>query len=138
MLHLLYLGSPYQEAIASLTSSLISGLKEFTTVVESPTRPWSSRSCFEATPSIQVFTTRAVLYYFTVHNPNGAVLLHYSQPEQCCTTSLFTTRAVLYYFTIHNPSGAVLLHYSQPELCVLLHYSQPERWCTTSLFTTLC
>ena len=29
-------------------------LKEFTKVVESPTRPWSSLSCFEATPSIQV------------------------------------------------------------------------------------
>ena len=46
--------SPHQEAIASSTSSLIWGLKEFTTVVESPTRPWNSLSCFEATPSIQV------------------------------------------------------------------------------------
>ena len=46
--------SPHQKAIASSTSSLIWGLKEFTTMVESPTRPWSSLSCFEATPSIQV------------------------------------------------------------------------------------
>ena len=29
-------------------------VKEFTTMVESPTRPGSSLSCFEATPSIQV------------------------------------------------------------------------------------
>ena len=41
------------EAIASSTSSLIWGLKEFTTVVESLTRPWS---CFEATPGVQVST----------------------------------------------------------------------------------
>ena len=46
--------STHQEAIASSTSSLIWGLKEFTTVVEYPTRPWSSLSWFEATPSIQV------------------------------------------------------------------------------------
>ena len=46
--------SPHQEAIASSTSSLIWGLKQFTTMVESPTRPWSSLSCFESTPSIQV------------------------------------------------------------------------------------
>ena len=46
--------SPHHEAIASSTSPLIWGLKEFTTMVESPTRPWSSLSCFEATPSIQV------------------------------------------------------------------------------------
>ena len=45
--------SPHQEATASSTSSLILGLKEFTKVVESPTRPWSSLSCFETTPSIQ-------------------------------------------------------------------------------------
>ena len=47
--------SPHQEAIASSTRSLIWGLKEFTTMVESLTRPWSSLSCFEATPSIQVW-----------------------------------------------------------------------------------
>ena len=29
--------------------------KEFTTILKSPTRPWSSLSCFEATPSIQVW-----------------------------------------------------------------------------------
>ena len=46
--------SLHQEAIASSTSSFIWGLKEFTTMVESPSRPWSSLSCFEATPSIQV------------------------------------------------------------------------------------
>ena len=46
--------SPHQEAIASSTSSLIWGLKEFTDVVESPTRPWSSLICVETTPSIQV------------------------------------------------------------------------------------
>ena len=46
--------STHQETIASSTSSLIRGLKEFTTKVVSPTRPWSSLSCFEATPSIQV------------------------------------------------------------------------------------
>ena len=44
----------HQEATASSTSSLIWGLKEFTKVVESPTRPWSSLSFFETTPSIQV------------------------------------------------------------------------------------
>ena len=44
--------SPHPEAVASSTSSLIWELKEFTTVVESPTRPWSSLNCFEATPSI--------------------------------------------------------------------------------------
>ena len=48
--------SPHQEAIASSTSSLILGLKEFTTMVEAPTWPWSSLSCFEATPTIQVCT----------------------------------------------------------------------------------
>ena len=41
----------HQEAIASSTSSPIWGLKEFTTMVESPTRPWCSLSCFEATRS---------------------------------------------------------------------------------------
>ena len=46
--------SLHQEAIASSTSSLIWGLKEFTEVVESPTRPWNSLSCFETSPSIQV------------------------------------------------------------------------------------
>ena len=46
--------SSHQEATASSTSSLILGLKEFTYVLESPTRPWSSLSCFETTPSIQV------------------------------------------------------------------------------------
>ena len=46
--------SPQQEATASWTSSLIWGLKEFTKVVESPTRPRSSLSCFETTPSILV------------------------------------------------------------------------------------
>ena len=44
--------SQQQEATASSTSSLIWGLKEFTKVVESPTRPRSSLSCFETTPSI--------------------------------------------------------------------------------------
>ena len=43
--------SPHQETKASSASSLIWGLKEFTTMVESPTRPWSSLICFEATPS---------------------------------------------------------------------------------------
>ena len=38
----------------SILDQLIWGLKEFTTMVKSPTRPWSSLSCFEATPSIQV------------------------------------------------------------------------------------
>ena len=46
--------SSHQEATSSSTSSLIWGLKEFTEVVESPTRPWSSLSCFETTPSTQV------------------------------------------------------------------------------------
>ena len=46
--------SLHQQAITSTTRSLIGGLKEFTTVVESPNHPWSSLSCFEATPSIQV------------------------------------------------------------------------------------
>ena len=46
--------SPQQEATASSTSYLISGLKEFTKVVESLTRPWSGLSCFETTPSIQM------------------------------------------------------------------------------------
>ena len=49
-----YYQSPNHEAIASSTSSLIWGLKEFTEVVEFPTRPWSSLSCFETTQSIQV------------------------------------------------------------------------------------
>ena len=44
----------HQEATASSTSSLIRGLKEFTKVVQSSTRPWSSLSCFEITRSIQV------------------------------------------------------------------------------------
>ena len=39
-------------------------LKKFTTVVESPTRPWSSPSCFETTPSIQV-TVCIESYYAT-------------------------------------------------------------------------
>ena len=43
--------SPHQEATASSTSSLIWWLKELTKVVESPTRPRSSLSCFENTPS---------------------------------------------------------------------------------------
>ena len=38
--------SPHQ-ATASSTSSLIWKLKEFTEVVESPTLPWSSLSCFK-------------------------------------------------------------------------------------------
>ena len=46
--------SPHQEATASSTSSLIWGLKEFTEVVESPTRPWSNVRWFETTPSIQL------------------------------------------------------------------------------------
>ena len=46
--------SPHQEATAPSTSWLIWGLKEFTEVVESPTRPWSSLSWSEATPSIQL------------------------------------------------------------------------------------
>ena len=46
--------STHQEATESSTSSLIWGLGEFTKVMESPTRPWSSLSCFETTPSIQV------------------------------------------------------------------------------------
>ena len=47
--------SPHKEATAYSTSSLIWGLKEFTKVVESQTRPWdwSSLSCLETTPSIQ-------------------------------------------------------------------------------------
>ena len=45
--------SPQQEATASSTSYLILGLKEFTKVVESPTRQRSSLRCFETTPSIQ-------------------------------------------------------------------------------------
>ena len=49
--------SPHQEAIASSTSSLIWGLKEFTKVVDSPTLPWSSLSCFETTSSIRVQKT---------------------------------------------------------------------------------
>ena len=55
--------SPHQEAIASSTSSLIWGLKEITKMVESSTRPWSSLSCFEATPSIQV--SKDMWYYAT-------------------------------------------------------------------------
>ena len=46
--------SPHQEATASETSSLIWGLKEFTEVVGSLTRPWISLSCFKTTPSIKV------------------------------------------------------------------------------------
>ena len=38
-----------QEATASSTSYLILGLKEFTKVGESPTRPWSRLSCFKTT-----------------------------------------------------------------------------------------
>ena len=45
--------SPQQEATASSKSFLILGLKEFTKVVESTTRPRSSLSWFETTPSIQ-------------------------------------------------------------------------------------
>ena len=54
---------PHQEAITYLTSSLIWGFKEFTPVVESPTRPWSSLSCFEATPSIQVSISQVWVRY---------------------------------------------------------------------------
>ena len=46
--------SPQQETLASSTSNLIWGLKEFTKVVVSLTRPRSSLSCFETTESIQV------------------------------------------------------------------------------------
>ena len=52
--------SLYQEAIASSTSSLIWGVKEFTEMVESLTRPWSSLSCFETTPSIKVSKHRSI------------------------------------------------------------------------------
>ena len=55
---------PHQEAIASSTSSLIWGLKEFTTMVESPTRPWSSLNSFEATPSIQVRRDESIYAFF--------------------------------------------------------------------------
>ena len=61
--------SPHQEATASSTSSLIWGLKEFTEVVESPSRPWSSLSCFETTPSIQVskYPSIPVSKYPSIH-----------------------------------------------------------------------
>ena len=49
-----YCMSPHQEATASSTSSFIWWVKQFTEMVESQTRPWSSLSCFETTPSIQV------------------------------------------------------------------------------------
>ena len=55
--------SPHQEGTASSTNSLIWGLKEFTEVVESPTRPWSSLICFETTPSIQVSMKLRICYY---------------------------------------------------------------------------
>ena len=54
--------SPHQEATASSTSSLIWGLNEFTKVVDSPTRPRSSISCFETTPSIQLSISSTKYY----------------------------------------------------------------------------
>ena len=46
--------SSQKEAIASSTSWLTLGLKEFTKAVESPTRPRNSLSSFETTSSVQV------------------------------------------------------------------------------------
>ena len=56
--------SPHQSATASSTSSLTWGLKEFTKVVESQTRPWSSLSCFKTTPSIQVYWLSGVVCWW--------------------------------------------------------------------------
>ena len=68
--------SPNQDATASSTSSLIWGLKEFNKVVESPTLPWSSLSCFENTPRCIQVSIMSVYVHDTgcQHNMSTVIL----------------------------------------------------------------
>ena len=93
---------PHQEAMASSTSSLASsrhprGLKEFTTVVDSPTRPWSSLSCFEDTPSKTSLNTMKEWY-----SENGLEMNSYLTEYNMFATPNFVKRTETFQITIDD------------------------------------
>ena len=107
--------SPHQKAIASSTSSLIWGLKEFSKVVESLTRPCSSLSCCETTPSIQVIVVSG-------SNPRDRFLLLEQKPVLCHEWSgMVKTCSVPLSGWKKSPAVVSSMAVEQPQLFRKLH-----------------
>ena len=128
--------SPHQEAIASSTSSLIWGFKEFTTMVEPPTRPWSSLSCFEATPSMASAFAMPLWPVYSICHYGKCI--RYAIIDSVFAMPLWTVYSLCHYGQcIRYAIMASVFAMPLWPVCLLCHYSKCIRYAIIASVVTM-